>query len=534
VTEREQNVVTAPARPEAKERARGDRFTEGAQFAGFVIRGALGEGGMGAVYRAFDPRLSREIALKVLPSHEADEEARARFLREAQALARVDHESVVRVHASGVDDGIAWMALALIEGDALDRLLVEERLDEETALLLCASCARGLAAVHTQGVVHRDVKPANLLVDENGQLRIVDFGIASFTDGDRGGFKTRDGLAVGTPHYMAPEQARGGAVDARADAWGLGATLYAMLAGAPPFFHTEDEADVDILARVVRDRAPDVRARAPDVSFATSALLARLLEPDREKRPSDLAAIAHEMESLVDALAGGAASTTEPKEAARAPRAEHAAVPAPTPTPAPSSIAAGIGVALVVGALLVGGVALIALSITDDKKTLVEAPPDLPRDPPGDVPPVVDAPPLRLGTPVVETPKDAAPDPLELLSKDIVDDTKTAPVSARALVRRDDEAARALMKTLIVSEGPGAHVVAALVEERPPHAVEVVSVALAHADPAIALRAVSALVTLRPIEAIDLLNGAAKTHPSPSVRARASEARRALFSVEGE
>jgi serine/threonine protein kinase len=284
---------------------RAPQVSVGDTIAGYVLKDAIGEGGMGRVFLAHDPRLDRLVALKLLPPGDADEEARARFLREARALARVEHPNVVAVHASGVDRDVAWMALEYIEGDPLDEILAGGPLDEETALLLAAQAARGLAAVHGVGVVHRDVKPGNLLLEDDGTLRVVDFGVAYFTEQNAGGgFVTQAGVAVGTPHFMAPEQARGGSVDGRADAWGLGATLFMMIAGHPPFMTDEDEADLDILAKVLRDAAPDLRKCAPGVSAETSSVVRRLLANKREDRLSDLEEIAGLLEACADHLAG--------------------------------------------------------------------------------------------------------------------------------------------------------------------------------------------------------------------------------------
>lgn len=279
----------------------------GARVAHYRVLSQIGAGGMSRVFLAEDERLSRKVALKTLPPEDADEEGRARFLREAQALARVAHKNVVQVFASGIDEDMAWMALEYVEGEPLSALIGAGGVDEETAVALMAQAARGLAAVHAVGVVHRDVKPDNLLLDDQAVLRIADFGIALFLDAGRGGFVTQKGVAIGTPHFMAPEQARGGAVDARADAWGLGATLFSLLTGRPPFYLKDDEPDLDILARVLRDQAPDVRAYKPGLSAATAALVAELLAADPDRRPADLAAVAERLDAIADALAAGEA-----------------------------------------------------------------------------------------------------------------------------------------------------------------------------------------------------------------------------------
>ena len=300
----------------------------GTRVAGYVIERPLGAGGMGQVYLALDERLGRKVALKILPPDDADDEARARFLREAKALARVEHQNVVRVFASGEDRETAWMALEVVDGDPLSALAGGELLDEETSCALLAQVARGLHAVHAVGVVHRDVKPDNLLVDNDAVVKIVDFGVALLADPGSGGFTTRKGVVVGTPHFMSPEQARGATVDTRSDAWGLGATLYALLTARPPFFGSDAEPDLDILARVLREPVPDVRTLAPTTSSATAALLRQLLEKDPEKRRADLDAVADELDAIAAALARGElpdapGEPSEPSEPSDSEHSEH-------------------------------------------------------------------------------------------------------------------------------------------------------------------------------------------------------------------
>jgi serine/threonine protein kinase len=301
-------MQASPAPSTSLPRTSSDGEGAGARLvAGQVIGGAyvlvepLGSGGMGQVWRARDERLDRPVALKVLTA--VDEEARARFLREARALGRIEHAHVVRVFASGDDGGVVWMALEVIGGEPLSELVGGGPIDEETALLLGAQIARGLAVVHAHGVVHRDVKPSNILVDDDANVKLIDFGVASLT-GAHGGFTTRAGIVVGTPHFMSPEQARGSAVDARADAWGLGATLYTLLTGHPPFFRADDEPDLEILARLLRDDVVDVAERA-EVSPETAALVHELLSRDVAVRPDDLAVVAARLEALARGLGRG-------------------------------------------------------------------------------------------------------------------------------------------------------------------------------------------------------------------------------------
>lgn len=306
--------VTSPERPPFRGELPSVVLEPGAVLGGFRLLQAIGQGGMGRVFLAHDDQLDRRVALKVLPPEEADDEGRARFLREARALARVDHPHVVHVFASGIDKELAWMALEYIEGEPLCDALAEGPFDEETALSLVAQAARGLAAVHEVGVVHRDVKPDNLLLDASGLVRLVDFGVALFEEpGLTGGFTTRAGIAIGTPHYMAPEQARGGKVDHRADTWALGATLWALLVGRPPFFQKADDSDMDILARVLHEPVRDVR-RFAKVSRGTAELVHALLEKEAEKRPSDLVAVAEQLELLADEAMERAESGILPEE----------------------------------------------------------------------------------------------------------------------------------------------------------------------------------------------------------------------------
>jgi hypothetical protein len=269
----------------------------------------LGRGGMAEVFLGHDERLDRAVAIKRLAA-DADSDTRARFVREGQALARLQHRHIVQVLAAGDDDAAQpYMVLQYVEGGSLTDLIGAQGIDEETACALLAQAAHGIAAAHAVGVIHRDIKPDNLLVDEDANVRVTDFGAAVVPIVGNDGFVTREGVAVGTPHFMSPEQARGQTADARTDLWGLGATLYAALTGVPPFYVAAGEPEMDILARVVRDDAPDVRQRAPAVSEATARLVSLLMKREREQRPSDAAHVAQQLEHLADA-AGGTADVT--------------------------------------------------------------------------------------------------------------------------------------------------------------------------------------------------------------------------------
>ncbi len=210
-------------------------LSPGSTFAGYEIRSEIGRGAMGVVYRAYDPKLDREVALKVVAEHLAqDSDFRSRFIQEARSAARVEHPSVVAVYETGEVDEVPFLAMRLIRGRELSEIIAEcGRLTPGEALRILRPIAEGLDAAHTVGIVHRDVKPANILVPDDGSGAVlVDFGIGRVMQGTRA---TQTGSWLGTVDYVAPEQIRGSDVDGRADQYALGCVLFEMLAGEPPF-----------------------------------------------------------------------------------------------------------------------------------------------------------------------------------------------------------------------------------------------------------------------------------------------------------
>jgi serine/threonine-protein kinase len=228
----------------------------------YEVKGVLGRGGNGIVMKAFDAGLNRFVAVKVIAAVLAGSgAARKRFTREARAAAAVVHENVVAVHAVDEAGGLPYLVMEYVRGRSLqDRLDKNGPLGVAEALRIGMQAAAGLAAAHAQGLVHRDVKPANILL-ENGveRVKLTDFGLArAVTDA----CLTQSGVITGTPHYMSPEQARGEAVDHRADLFSLGATLYAACAGHPPF---RADTPLAVLRRVCDDIPKPLRAVNPDV-----------------------------------------------------------------------------------------------------------------------------------------------------------------------------------------------------------------------------------------------------------------------------
>src|SRR5215218_7251979 len=211
----------------------------GQHVAHFRILEKLGRGGMGRVYRAHDLRLDRIVALKFLPAHlSADDEAKRRLVHEAKAASALAHPNVCAIHEIGeTAGGELFIAMAHCDGETLKQRIARGPLPVRDVLDYVAQIAAGLQRTHEAGIVHRDVKPANLLVDHEGRVTIVDFGLAKMAGSDL----SREGTTIGTVAYMSPEQTRGDALDARTDLWSLGAVLYEMLTGARPFRCESDE-----------------------------------------------------------------------------------------------------------------------------------------------------------------------------------------------------------------------------------------------------------------------------------------------------
>jgi eukaryotic-like serine/threonine-protein kinase len=266
----------------------------------------LGRGGMAVVYLAHDRELDRPVAVKVLDGHVgADPELVARFRREAMTAARLAHANVVRVYDAGEDEGRLWIVMEYVEGETLDGIAAREgRLAPDRVLELAAQACAGLGYAHEHGVVHRDVKPANLLLRPDGVLKVADFGIAQAADATR---MTAVGTVLGTAAYVAPEQARGDPVGPPADVFSLGVVLYRLFTGVLPW-PVESLAE---LASVGETPARPLRERAPDVSEATEAALMRALA----RNPAYRHANASELGAELAAAAAGAPDVAAPTTA---------------------------------------------------------------------------------------------------------------------------------------------------------------------------------------------------------------------------
>ena len=256
----------------------------------------LGIGGMGVVFQAEDPQIQRRVALKVMkPGLAASATARQRFLQEARAAGALVHDHIVAVYQVGEDGGIPFLAMPLLEGESLgDRLEREDRLPVAEVLRIGREVAEGLAAAHAHGLIHRDVTPGNIWLEgARGRVKLLDFGLARAVAVEAG--LTRPGTIVGTPAYMAPEQARSGAVDARADLFGLGCVLYRAATGRVPFQGADALA---ILAALAVDKPPPPHALEPKLPPALSDLVLRLLAKDPAGRPASAREVATLLQSL--------------------------------------------------------------------------------------------------------------------------------------------------------------------------------------------------------------------------------------------
>jgi serine/threonine-protein kinase len=245
------------------------------------IDSLIAVGGMGRVYRA-NSADGQEVALKLVKSDLASDEVfRKRFEREASIARRIDHPHVVPVLDSGEHEGLPYLAQRLIRGGSLDDKLEREgSLDLGFALRMCAEVAGGLDALHATRLFHRDVKPANILLDEQETAYITDFGLAKDSQGS---LLTRPGQTLGSLDYMAPEQIRGEDISAASDVYGLGCVMFECLAGQPPF---ADRQGMRVLWAHLQDAPPDPRATRPELPPAFAEALLRALDKDPASRPS--------------------------------------------------------------------------------------------------------------------------------------------------------------------------------------------------------------------------------------------------------
>ncbi|MEP6992985.1 MAG: protein kinase [Acidobacteriota bacterium] len=284
-------------------------LTTGTRLGPYEIVSAIGAGGMGEVYRALDSRLGREVAIKVLPERlVGDREHRARFEREARAVAAVSHPNILAIHDFGEQDGLFYAVAELLEGETLRQRIVRERLAWRRAVEIAMAIAEGLAAAHARGIVHRDIKPENIFLISDGLVKILDFGLArpaamvseDQTATPTESMQTAAGVILGTVGYMSPEQVAGQPADARTDIFSLGCVLYEMLTGRRAF---AGASPGQTMAAILRDQPPEISASGAQAPEGLDRIVTRCLE----KSPSERFQSARDLAFALKEITGGSA-----------------------------------------------------------------------------------------------------------------------------------------------------------------------------------------------------------------------------------
>src|SRR6185369_465360 len=292
-------------------------LASGTKLGPYEILSALGAGGMGEVYRARDPRLGREVAIKVLSSGSApDSERLRRFEQEARATAALNHPNILAVFDIGSQDNSPYIVSELLEGETLRARLISGPLPARKAVDYSLQIARGLSAAHDRGILHRDLKPENIFITRDGHVKILDFGLAKLTMPEAGtpglsaeatlDSATGRGVLLGTLAYMSPEQCRGAAVDARSDLFSFGAVLYEMLSGHRAF---RGDTTADTISAILKEEPSDLSATGRNVP----PLLERIVHHCLEKNPADRFQSARDIVFALEALSSissSAASAT--------------------------------------------------------------------------------------------------------------------------------------------------------------------------------------------------------------------------------
>jgi serine/threonine protein kinase/Tol biopolymer transport system component len=281
-------------------------LTSGTKLGPYEIQSSLGAGGMGEVYRARDARLNRDVAIKILPaSFSADPDRLQRFAQESRAAAALNHPHILSIYDIGEDRGAPYVVSELLEGETLRDRLRGGALSSRKAVDYAQQMARGLAAAHEKGIVHRDLKPENLFITDDGRLKILDFGLAKFTqanseisdDSPTMQVATEAGTVLGTAGYMSPEQVRGKPADSRSDIFSFGAILYEMLSGKRAF-HGDSSADT--MSAILKEEPPELTETNRNVSPALERIVRHCLEKNPAERFQSARDAAFNLEALTD------------------------------------------------------------------------------------------------------------------------------------------------------------------------------------------------------------------------------------------
>src|ERR671921_2553666 len=261
----------------------------------FRLEEKIGSGGMSTVYRAFDPTLERWVAIKMMHRDiSTDPDQLERFRREARAVARLSHPHIVTVIDAGEDDGTPYIVLEFVEGETLkDRIRRLGRLPVAEAVAYAIEIGRALSCAHEHKLVHRDIKPQNILIDRDGRAKLTDFGITRSLEAQG---LTATGRVLGTTDYVSPEQALGHDVTAQSDIYSLGIVLYEMLTGEAPF---KADTQVAVAMKHVREPLPDVQRRRPEISAALAAVVERSTAKEVKNRYATVGEMVHDLEEVL-------------------------------------------------------------------------------------------------------------------------------------------------------------------------------------------------------------------------------------------
>ena len=286
----------------------------GAMVGRYRVGARLGAGGMGEVYRATDPRLERDVALKVLPGPLAgDVQALRRFEREARAIAALNHPNIIVIYSFEQVAEVAFITMELIDGQSLDHVIPATGMDLGTLKQVASPIGEALAAAHAQGITHRDLKPSNVMLTRDRRVKVLDFGLAKRVRDDdthallgRADTVTGDGVILGTLAYTAPEVIQGREADHRSDLFSFGVMLYEMAAGIRPFVGA---SPTEVLAAILRDDPPQLAMRRPDLPAAFSRIVRRCLEKDPANRYADTRDLLRDLQMLTTGQRPGRIST---------------------------------------------------------------------------------------------------------------------------------------------------------------------------------------------------------------------------------
>jgi len=275
-----------------------ERLQKGSTIAGkYQILEELGRGGMGVVYKAHDTKLKRTVALKFLPSELTHiSEVKERFMHEAQAAAALDHPNICTVYEFDEAEEKTFISMAYIEGQSLKKKIESGPLELDEALRIAIQVAEGLQEAHKKGVVHRDIKSANIMVDERAQAKIMDFGLARMTGGT---LLTKEGMTMGTIAYMSPEQARGEEVDHRTDIWSFGVVLYEMFSGQLPFKGDHDQA---VVYSILNEKPDPITNLSSEIPMSIDQVVGKALEKNPDERYQNLEDLLDDLRSISEGI----------------------------------------------------------------------------------------------------------------------------------------------------------------------------------------------------------------------------------------